>query len=64
MWLQHPLLFGKLLAQLKSSALYLFVLQVTSKKAALIETYSQLRDKVGETASISSGNGPIHLAKL
>nr|XP_009796080.1 PREDICTED: tRNA wybutosine-synthesizing protein 4 isoform X3 [Nicotiana sylvestris] len=29
-------------------------IEVTSKKAALIETYSQLRDKVGEIASISS----------
>lgn len=64
MWLRHPLLFGKLLVRIKSSALYIFVLQVTRKKAALIETHSQLRDKVGETASISSGNGPVQLAKL
>ncbi|XP_019244372.1 PREDICTED: tRNA wybutosine-synthesizing protein 4 isoform X1 [Nicotiana attenuata] len=35
-------------------------IEVTSKKAALIETYSQLRDKVGETASISSEKGEVH----
>ncbi|KAL3516858.1 hypothetical protein ACH5RR_023760 [Cinchona calisaya] len=33
--------------------------EVTSKKAALIETCSQLRDKVGETASISQENGQV-----
>ncbi|XP_016510298.1 leucine carboxyl methyltransferase 1 homolog isoform X2 [Nicotiana tabacum] len=35
-------------------------IEVTSKKAALIETYSQLRDKVGEIASISSEKGEVH----
>uniref|UniRef100_A0A5B7BE94 Leucine carboxyl methyltransferase 1 homolog n=1 Tax=Davidia involucrata TaxID=16924 RepID=A0A5B7BE94_DAVIN len=33
--------------------------EVTSKKAALIETCSQLRDKVGETASISREKGEV-----
>lgn len=33
-----------------------FVIKVTSKKAALIETNSQLRNKLGETATISRGN--------
>ncbi|KAF7138224.1 hypothetical protein RHSIM_Rhsim07G0035700 [Rhododendron simsii] len=33
--------------------------EVTSKKAALIETYGQLRDKVGETASISKERGEV-----
>ncbi|CAN4125949.1 unnamed protein product [Withania somnifera] len=37
-----------------------FSCRVTSKKAALIETYSQLRDKVGETASISSEKGEVN----
>ncbi|RVW32336.1 Leucine carboxyl methyltransferase 1 [Vitis vinifera] len=32
---------------------------VTSKKAAIIETCSQLRDKVGATASISRGKHPF-----
>ncbi|KAI8545478.1 hypothetical protein RHMOL_Rhmol07G0042900 [Rhododendron molle] len=36
-----------------------FQLQVTSKKAALIETCRQLRDKVGETASISQEKGEV-----
>ncbi|XP_057499240.1 leucine carboxyl methyltransferase 1 homolog isoform X2 [Actinidia eriantha] len=36
-----------------------FQLQVTSKKAALVETCSQLRDKVGETASISPEKGEV-----
>ncbi|KAL2511546.1 Leucine carboxyl methyltransferase [Abeliophyllum distichum] len=33
--------------------------EVTSKKAALIETCSQLKDKVGETASISHEKGEV-----
>ncbi|CAL0329501.1 unnamed protein product [Lupinus luteus] len=33
--------------------------EVTSKKAALIESYSQLRSKVGETASISREKGEV-----
>ncbi|KAE9459974.1 hypothetical protein RHGRI_019323 [Rhododendron griersonianum] len=33
--------------------------EVTSKKAALIETCGQLRDKVGETASISQERGEV-----
>ncbi|OIW17615.1 hypothetical protein TanjilG_28965 [Lupinus angustifolius] len=33
--------------------------EVTSKKAALIETYGQLRSKVGETASISREKGEV-----
>ncbi|CAK9149393.1 unnamed protein product [Ilex paraguariensis] len=33
--------------------------EVTSKKAALIETNGQLRDKVGETASISLEKGEV-----
>lgn len=36
-------------------------LQVTSKKAALIETHGELKDKVGVTASISQGNYPRQL---
>lgn len=48
----------------EGKAPYLYVeldfIEVTSKKAALIETYSQLRDKVGETASISSEKGEVH----
>nr|GMD71641.1 tRNA wybutosine-synthesizing protein 4 isoform X1 [Ipomoea batatas] len=34
-------------------------IEVTSKKAALIENYSQLKEKVGETASISSERGEV-----
>jgi len=33
----------------------MLAIQVTSKKAALIETCSQLKNKLGETASISRG---------
>ncbi|KAG4132569.1 hypothetical protein ERO13_D08G040100v2 [Gossypium hirsutum] len=33
--------------------------EVTSKKASLIESYSQLRDKIGATASISRENGEV-----
>lgn len=33
--------------------------EVTSKKAAIIESYSQLRDKVGATASISREKGEV-----
>lgn len=36
-----------------------FTFQVTCKKAAIIETSSQLRNKVGETALISRGNRPL-----
>ncbi|XP_021641013.2 leucine carboxyl methyltransferase 1 homolog isoform X2 [Hevea brasiliensis] len=36
-----------------------FQLQVTSKKAAIIESYSQLRGKVGPTASISREKGEV-----
>ncbi|XP_022843560.1 tRNA wybutosine-synthesizing protein 4 isoform X2 [Olea europaea var. sylvestris] len=47
----------------EGKAPYLYVeldfIEVTSKKAALIETYSQLRDKVGETASISQEKGEV-----
>lgn len=34
------------------------VCQVTSKKATLIESYSQLRDKVGGAVVISRGKAP------
>ncbi|KAK6918656.1 Methyltransferase Ppm1/Ppm2/Tcmp, partial [Dillenia turbinata] len=34
--------------------------EVTSKKAALIENSSQLRDKIGETATISREKGEVH----
>ncbi|KAK8336676.1 hypothetical protein V6Z11_A09G139100 [Gossypium hirsutum] len=33
--------------------------EVTSKKASLIESYSQLRDKIGATASILRENGEV-----
>ncbi|XVF33623.1 hypothetical protein REPUB_Repub17cG0183900 [Reevesia pubescens] len=36
-----------------------FQLQVTSKKASLIESCSQLRDKISATASISRENGEV-----
>ncbi|KAH9788642.1 Leucine carboxyl methyltransferase 1-like [Citrus sinensis] len=36
-----------------------FQLQVTSKKAALIETHGELKDKVGVTASISQAKGEV-----
>ncbi|XVF79766.1 hypothetical protein PTKIN_Ptkin15bG0016000 [Pterospermum kingtungense] len=34
--------------------------EVTGKKASLIESCSQLRDKIGATASISRENGEVH----
>ncbi|PIA50369.1 hypothetical protein AQUCO_01300840v1 [Aquilegia coerulea] len=49
--------------QEEGNAPYLYVeldfKEVTSRKAALIETYSQLRDKVGPTASISREKGEV-----
>ncbi|KAK5803802.1 hypothetical protein PVK06_031451 [Gossypium arboreum] len=47
----------------EGKASYLYVeldfKEVTSKKASLIESYSQLRDKIGATASILRENGEV-----
>ncbi|XP_021755235.1 tRNA wybutosine-synthesizing protein 4-like [Chenopodium quinoa] len=50
--------------QAEGKAPYLYVeldfKEVTSKKAALIEFYNELKEKLGPTASISRENGEVH----